>query len=247
MIRSSIAAPPAVALPREGTGPHRSGSAAGPAYLRRYAVQAPRRRHGMLLVRVLLLVALLFSKVWEGTVANALSMERDRLRREVSGLQNRIRLSSELRDQAALKEGIDSQTLRAQGFMAPDPSRIIEIDLRQAMPRALLTRASSPASRRGFAGSRDHRSHRCAGRRGRASDSRSRLGGTMSPRDLRRLRLVAVLGFAAFLVLFGRLVQIQSLDHGRFAAAAKQQQTRRRDPRAGARSDPGSAPPLARR
>ncbi len=137
MIRSSIAAPPAVALPREGAGPHRSGSATGPAYLRRYAVQAPRRPHGKLLVWVLLLVALLFSKVWEGTVANTLSMERDRLRREVSGLQNRIRLSSELRDQAALREGIDSQTLRAQGFMAPDPSRIIEIDLRQAMPRAL--------------------------------------------------------------------------------------------------------------
>jgi len=86
---------------------------------------------------VLLLVTLLFSKVWEGTVANSLSMERDRLRRDVSALQNRIRLSSELRDQAALKEGIDSETLRAQGFVAPDPSRIIEIDLRQAMPRAL--------------------------------------------------------------------------------------------------------------
>lgn len=137
MIRSSIAAPPAVAPPREGTGPHRSGSATGPAYLRRYAVQAPRRPHGKILVWVLLLVALLFSKVWEGTVANTLSMERDRLRREVSGLQNRIRLSSDLRDQAALREGIDSQTLRARGFMAPDPSRIIEIDLRQAMPRAL--------------------------------------------------------------------------------------------------------------
>ncbi len=49
----------------------------------------------------------------------------------------------------------------------------------------------------------------------------------MSPRDLRRLRLVALLGFAAFVVLFGRLVQLQLVDHGRFARAAKQQQTRR--------------------
>ncbi|HYR68523.1 MAG TPA: hypothetical protein VER77_01455, partial [Candidatus Dormibacteraeota bacterium] len=29
------------------------------------------------------------------------------------------------------------QTLRAQGFVAPDPARIIEIDLDQAMPRAV--------------------------------------------------------------------------------------------------------------
>lgn len=49
----------------------------------------------------------------------------------------------------------------------------------------------------------------------------------MSPRDLRRLRLVALLGLAAFTVLFGRLVQLQLVDHGRFARAAQQQQTRR--------------------
>ncbi|MGH7682467.1 MAG: hypothetical protein ACRENN_10850, partial [Candidatus Eiseniibacteriota bacterium] len=49
----------------------------------------------------------------------------------------------------------------------------------------------------------------------------------MSPRDLRRLRLIAVLGLTAFVVLFGRLVQIQLFEHGRFARAAKQQQTRR--------------------
>ncbi|MGH7682468.1 MAG: hypothetical protein ACRENN_10855 [Candidatus Eiseniibacteriota bacterium] len=134
MNRSSLAVP--VVPPSEGAGA-RPGPSAGLNYLRRYAVQAPRRRHGALLVWGLLLAALLFSKVWEGTVANSLSMERDRLRRDVSALQNRIRLSSDLRDQAALKEGIDSETLRAQGFLAPDPSRIIEIDLRQAMPRAL--------------------------------------------------------------------------------------------------------------
>ncbi|TMQ64750.1 MAG: PASTA domain-containing protein [Candidatus Eisenbacteria bacterium] len=49
----------------------------------------------------------------------------------------------------------------------------------------------------------------------------------MSPRDLRRLRLIAVLGMGAFLFLFARLVQIQLLDHGRFARAARQQQTQR--------------------
>jgi cell division protein FtsI/penicillin-binding protein 2 len=49
----------------------------------------------------------------------------------------------------------------------------------------------------------------------------------VSPRDLRRLRLLALLGFVAFAALFVRLLQIQVLDHGRFARAAKQQQTRR--------------------
>ena len=100
-------------------------------------MQGPRPRYGKLLLGLFLLGSLLFSKVWESTIANSLSMERERLRREVRGLENRIRLSSELRDQAALREGIDSQTLHAQGFVAPDPARIIEIDLDQAMPRAV--------------------------------------------------------------------------------------------------------------
>jgi len=43
----------------------------------------------------------------------------------------------------------------------------------------------------------------------------------MSPRDFRRLRLIALLGLCAFLFLFARLVQIQLLDHGRFARAAR--------------------------
>ena len=109
----------------------------GRVYLRRYAVQGPRPRYGKLLLVVFLLGSLLFSKVWESIIANSLSMDRERLRREVRALENRIRLSSELRDQAALREGIDSQSLRAQGFLAPDPARIIEIDLDQAMPRAV--------------------------------------------------------------------------------------------------------------
>ena len=131
---------PARATPgRPGGSPLRAPTRgdSGRVYLRRYAVQGPRPRYGRLLLGVLLLGSLLFSKVWESTIANSLSMERERLRREVRGLENRIRLSSELRDQAALREGIDSQTLRAQGFVAPDPARIIEIDLDQAMPRAV--------------------------------------------------------------------------------------------------------------
>jgi cell division protein FtsI (penicillin-binding protein 3) len=49
----------------------------------------------------------------------------------------------------------------------------------------------------------------------------------MSPRDLRRLRLLAFIGLGAFLVLLGRLVQIQVVQHDAFARAARQQQTRR--------------------
>ena len=49
----------------------------------------------------------------------------------------------------------------------------------------------------------------------------------MSPRDLRRLRLLAFLGIAVFFVLFARLVQIQGLSHGRLSRDARHQQTRR--------------------
>ncbi len=49
----------------------------------------------------------------------------------------------------------------------------------------------------------------------------------MSPRDLRRLRLLAFIGLGAFLVLLGRLAQIQVVQHDAFARAARQQQTRR--------------------
>ena len=130
---------PALEAPKPIGGAPRKESAR--VYLRRYAVQRARPRHGRLLLTLCLLGSLLFSKVWESTIANSLSMDRDRLRREVRALENRIRLSSELRDQAALREGIDSQALRAQGFIAPDPARIIEIDLDQAIPRA-VSRAS---------------------------------------------------------------------------------------------------------
>ena len=108
----------------------------GRPYLRRYSVRAGRSRLGYVLLALLLSGGLLFARVWEGTVANSLSMERDRLRREVRALENRIRLSSELSDEAALREGVDAGALRTQGFLAPDPSQIIEIDLDQVIPRA---------------------------------------------------------------------------------------------------------------
>ncbi len=107
------------------------------AYLRRYAVRARRPRYARIALLLILLGSLLFAKVWESTVANTLSMERDRLRRDVRALTNRIRLSSELGDQAALRQGIDSQELQGLGFIAPDPSSIIDIDLDQAIPRAI--------------------------------------------------------------------------------------------------------------
>jgi hypothetical protein len=97
-------------------------------YLRRYRLE-PRRSHGRLVTCVLLLMVVLFAKVWQSTAANSLSMERDRLRREVRVLENRIRLSSELRVQAALREGLDHQALAAMGFQNPDPSAIVNIEL----------------------------------------------------------------------------------------------------------------------
>jgi len=121
------AAPGAAVAP--GQVPPSGRSAPHRIYLRRYSAQPGRRRHGRWVALFAVLGSLLFAKVWECTVANSLSMERDRLTGEVRALENRIRLSSELRDQAALGRGIDSETLREQGFVNPEPSRIIEIDL----------------------------------------------------------------------------------------------------------------------
>jgi hypothetical protein len=97
-------------------------------YLRRYRLE-PRRNHSRLVACVLILMAVLFAKVWQSTAANSLSMERDRLRRDVRVLENRIRLSSELRVQAALREGLDHKTLAALGFQNPDPSAVVNIEL----------------------------------------------------------------------------------------------------------------------
>jgi hypothetical protein len=104
-------------------------------YLRRYRLE-PRRRTGRILAGALVVMALLFAKVWQSTAANSLSMERDRLRREVRTLENRIRLSSELRVQAALREGLDHNALQALGFQNPEPEAIVTIDLEETLPRA---------------------------------------------------------------------------------------------------------------
>ena len=105
-------------------------------YLRRYRLE-PRRPHGRLLAGVLVVMALLLAKVWQSTAANSLSMERDRLRGEVRALENRIRLSSELRIQAALREGLDHDALAALGFQNPEPSAVVLIDLSQPVPQAV--------------------------------------------------------------------------------------------------------------
>ena len=115
-------------------------------YLRRYRLE-PRRPHGQLLIGVLVVMLLLFAKVWQSTAANSLSMERDQLRRDVRVLENRIRLSSELRVQAALREGLDHKALAALGFQNPDPSSVIQIDLSESVP--LAVRGNSVVARFG--------------------------------------------------------------------------------------------------
>jgi hypothetical protein len=107
------------------------------AYLRRYAPQGKPARTRRLAVAFLAFLLLVFAKVWESTVASSLSMERDKLRREVRALGNRVRLTSQLSERAALHEGIDPRSLESRGFVAPDPAHIVEIDLRTGMPRAL--------------------------------------------------------------------------------------------------------------
>jgi hypothetical protein len=109
----------------------------GAAYLRQYRAQPRRGLRAGALVLLLALAALLFLKVWERTQANALSMERDHLVREVRALENRIQLSTELADQAALREGLSFAALKERGFESPDPSRVVEIDL--------ATRAGAPS------------------------------------------------------------------------------------------------------
>jgi len=108
-------------------------------YLRRYRLE-PRRPHGRLLAAVLVVMALLLAKVWQSTAANSIAMERDRLRGDVRALENRIHLSSELRIQAALREGLDQTALAARGFQNPDPTSVVLIDLSDTVPRAVHAR-----------------------------------------------------------------------------------------------------------
>jgi hypothetical protein len=98
-------------------------------FLRSFRTQ-PRRRLSARWVAVFLIAAsLLFTKVWERTAANSLSMERDRLAREVRTLENGIRITRDLEEQAAFRSGIDLTSLTGLGFQNPDPSRVVDVDL----------------------------------------------------------------------------------------------------------------------
>ncbi|HET9252143.1 MAG TPA: hypothetical protein VFP58_08510, partial [Candidatus Eisenbacteria bacterium] len=97
------------------------------AYLRRYAPQGRPPRTRRLVAAFLAFLVLVFAKAWESTVASSLSMERDALRREVRGLENRVRLTSQLSERAELHQGIDPRSLESRGFVAPDPAHIVEI------------------------------------------------------------------------------------------------------------------------
>jgi hypothetical protein len=104
----------------------------------------PRRRVSKRLVAVLFLAtALLFTKVWERTVANSLSMERDRLAREVRLIENRIRITRDLEEQAAFRSGLDLTRLGTLGFQSPDPARVVDVDL--AVPKSRVRRAGITA------------------------------------------------------------------------------------------------------
>jgi hypothetical protein len=94
----------------------------------------PKRRVSVRVIAMLLIGAsLLFTKVWERTVANSLSMERDHLAREVRSVENRIRITRDLEEQSALRSGLDLTSLGQLGFQAPDPARVVDVEL--AVPR----------------------------------------------------------------------------------------------------------------
>jgi len=115
--------------------------AQGPGPYLRFRTQPKRRVSGRMIALFLIGSALLFTKVWERTVANALSMERDHLSRDVRLLENRIRITRDLEEQAAFRNGIDLEGLGKLGFQNPDPARVVDVDL--ALPRA--QRGLSPA------------------------------------------------------------------------------------------------------
>ena len=116
----------AAPLPRSGdpgAAPRRAT-----LYLRQYRVQPRRGVRSRVLLVLFLALGLMFLRVWERTQANSLAMERDRLAREVRALENRIQLSTDLAEQAALREGLSLSLFEAHGFESPDPARVVEID-----------------------------------------------------------------------------------------------------------------------
>jgi|SRR5688572_12563260 len=117
-----------------------AGAVAPAPFLRRVRAVSPRpraRRSAPLVLGLVVVTALLFARVWQVTSAHSLSMDRDRLRREVHVLENRIRLSSELSVQEALHEGLDYAALAQQGFLSPSPDVIVDVDLAQTTPRVV--------------------------------------------------------------------------------------------------------------
>ncbi len=116
-------------------------AAQGPGPYLRFRTQPRRRVSGRAIALLLIAASLLFTKVWERTVANSLSMERDRLAREVRSLENRIRITRDLEEQAAFRNGVDLAGLGRLGFQNPDPAHVVDVDL--ALPRA--RRSSRPA------------------------------------------------------------------------------------------------------
>jgi hypothetical protein len=116
-------------------------AAQGPGPYLRFRTQPKRRASTRVIALLLVCAALLFTKVWERTVANSLSMERDHLAHDVRSLENRIRITQDLEEQAAFRNGIDLAGLGKLGFQSPDPAHVVDVDL--ATPRA--RRRSRPA------------------------------------------------------------------------------------------------------
>lgn len=121
--------------PDKASSPAPDGPAGHGPYLRSLRTQPRRRIRPRVIVFLLLAAALLFLQVWERTAANSLSMERDLLAREVRSLENRIRITRDLEEQAAFRSGIDLSSLGRLGFQNPDPSRVVDIDLSIPDPR----------------------------------------------------------------------------------------------------------------
>ena len=122
----------------DGSGP---GKLQGP-YLR-FRTQPRRRISARTLALFLVAALLLFTKVWERTVATSLSMERDRLVHDVRSLENRIRITRDLEEQAAFRSGVNLESLARLGFQNPDPAHVVDVDL--ALPRVRDRRPSLAA------------------------------------------------------------------------------------------------------
>jgi len=115
--------------------------AQGPGPYLRLRTQAKWRVSGRVIALLLIAAVLLFTKVWERTVANSLSMERDRLARDVRSLENGIRITRDLEEQAAFRNGVDLAGLGKLGFQNPDPARVVDVDLASPCARSGLSPA----------------------------------------------------------------------------------------------------------